>query len=360
MTEIPSHHNIRTHFSGHPERHYEFMLKKIAELKLEYLEKGGPRGRGKGGRRIDPGKPVACWSEEERYQEEKVNSFVMILRSSGCGWYHASGCSMCGYFSDTARVGELELLAQLENAKERYKGQPVVKLFTSGSFFLDVDMPPVVRAKFLELFGSEAKHLIVESRPELVVQEKLKPFRDVSASLEVALGLETSNDFVLKNCINKGFFFEDFVKAATLLQAEEHKVKTYLLLKPPFLSEKESLEDTVLSIKDVAPYSNTISVNPMNIQNFTFVRYLWREGLYKPSHLWTLVEVLKKGHHLVSEYGSRLMSAPTGAGTERGVSGCGNCEEKVLGAVKEYSLGGDVGVLDEVECGCFEGCEDGV
>ncbi len=95
-------------------------------------------------------------------------------------------------------------------------------------------------------------------------------------------------------------------------------MKTYLLLKPPFLSEEEALEGAVLSIKDAAPYSDTISVNPMNIQNFTFVRYLWKEGLYVPLGLGTLLEVLKQGDPVLGD-GCRLMSALTGTGTESGV-----------------------------------------
>ncbi len=66
-------------------------------------------------------------------------------------------------------------------------------------------------------------------------------------------------------------------------------MKTYLLLKPPFLSEEGVFEDNVLSIQDAAPYSDTISVNLIHIQNFAFVRFLWKEGLYKSPQLGTLL-----------------------------------------------------------------------
>jgi Predicted Fe-S oxidoreductase len=33
-------------------------------------------------------------------------------------------------------------------------------------------------------------------------------------NIEVAIGLESSNNMVLKNCVNKGFKVEDFVEAS--------------------------------------------------------------------------------------------------------------------------------------------------
>ncbi len=65
----------------------------------------------------------------------------------------------------------------------------------------------------------------------------------------MAIGLETSSDLIRKHSINKGFTFRDFVNAAEVAKVNGVAVKTYLMLKPPFLSEKQALEDIVTSVK---------------------------------------------------------------------------------------------------------------
>ena len=50
--------------------------------------------------------------------------------------------------------------------------------------------------------------------------------------------------------------------------------KAYLLLKPPFLSEKESIEDIINSINTIHNIVDIISINPCNIQKNTFVEKL--------------------------------------------------------------------------------------
>jgi len=342
------------------------MVEKVAELKQEYQHFRKSQKK----RKYDLSRPVATWTEKDVRDggddggggggDEIVDAFVIILRSPGCRWHRTSGCSMCGYFSDTYPVNVGQLKKQILSAHDRYQGQPVVKLFNSGSFFDEADLPPEARSSFLETFGGRAKKLIVESRPEVITEEVLSIFEKTESEVEVALGLESSNDQLLTYSINKGFTFKDYVKAATHIREKGMKVKTYLLLKPPYLTGQEAIQDAVASVRDALPYSDTISINPVNIQNFTFVRYLWREKLYRPPWLWSLLEVLKQCHEEASENKLRLMSSPSGAGTERGVHNCGSCDGKVKKAVEEYSLMGDVAVFEGISCGCQELWRDGL
>ena len=60
--------------------------------------------------------------------------------------------------------------------------------------------------------------------------------------LEIAVGLETSNDKIRIECINKNFLFKDFVRASETAKKYGVTTKAYLLLKPPFINEKDTLE----------------------------------------------------------------------------------------------------------------------
>ncbi len=297
----------------------------------------------------DPRRYVSQWVEKDLLDGRKENAFVMILRTKGCSWAHSSGCSMCGYINDAAseEVKEDDLLFQFESAMSKYSGEKIVKIFTSGSFLDEKEVPIKVQDKILDSLSEKAQNIIIESRPEFVKSERVEGRRN----LEVAIGLESATDFVLEHAINKGFRFGDYEKAVKILHENKIKVKTYLLVKPPFLSEKDAISDAVKSTNKIAKYSPTISFNPVNIQKYTLVERLWRRGEYRPPWLWSVVEVLKQTSDLDNV---RLMSSPTGGGTKRGAHNCGICDSKILKAIEEFSQTQDPKHLEKLHCGCKE------
>jgi len=284
-------------------------------------------------------KPIV-WKEKERLKGEIVDCITVILRTIGCYW---NSCLMCGYKRDSYPATEKELVEQVNYALSEQT--PVVKIFTSGSFFDDREVSPSVRAyirKKIEELGVEK--LIVESRPEFITEEKLKEFEGIN--LEVGIGLETANDFIREYCINKGFKFKDFERAAKILKDFGFRVKAYLLLKPPFLSEKEAIEDVVFSANVVGDLVDVVSINPTNVQKDTFVEKLWKMGLYRPPWLWSAVEVLKR-------ISIEAICDPVAAGKIRGPHNCGICDLKVAKAIKEFSLTQDKTVFENLSCECI-------
>ncbi len=292
---------------------------------------------------------IGAWRERDRLNGEIVDAFVVILRTRGCRWAYHSGCSMCGYFNDTnPKMSEEELLNQVREAKEKYRGERLVKIFTSGSFLDDWEVPPKVQESIYEEF-QDAERLIVESRPEYVTKKKAEMLQKYG-NIMVALGLESANDETLLYRINKGFRVEDYKMAAELLNEHGIKVKTYVLLKPPFMTERMAIEEAISSIEFASRYSEVVSLNPMNIQNYTLVEYLWRRGEYRAPWLWSVVEVLRRTHELPVE----VVSYPTAGGTKRGAHNCGKCDEKVLKAIVNFSLTQDIKHLENLHCPCME------
>ena len=290
---------------------------------------------------------IGAWREKDRFNGRVVDAFVIILRTRGCRWAYHSGCSMCGYFNDTnPRIEKEDLKKQIESALEKYSGEPVVKVFTSGSFLDDWEVPSQIQEMLYRRF-EDAKRIIVESRPEYVTPEKASLIAEYG-NIMVALGLESANNETLLYRINKGFTVNDYIKAAEILKEYKVPVKTYVLLKPPFMSERQSIEEAVNTIIFASKYSEVISLNPMNIQNNTLVEYLWRRGEYRAPWLWSVVEVLKRTLHLNVE----VVSFPTAGGKIRGAHNCGACDEKVLRGIVNYSLTQDVKHLENLDCSC--------
>ena len=170
----------------------------------------------------DAFKPVSCWSEKDMLNGKLVDTFVIIFRTKGCSWALESGCSMCGYFNDSLLkdVSEKDLLKQFEKTMERYNNEKFVKIFTSGSFLDDEEIPLNVRKQILTQLYKTAEKVSVESRPEYVTDKKINEIKDIFKSkiFEIGVGLETADDFIRQNYINKGFTFDDYKKAANVLK----------------------------------------------------------------------------------------------------------------------------------------------
>jgi radical SAM enzyme (TIGR01210 family) len=141
------------------------MSERIAEIIKEIRSKA---------RRTPKRNAVGVWCEKDRAKGEIVDSLVVILRTRGCYWAAISGCSMCGYYNDTnPEITKEDLIKQLEYAKSKYSGEKMIKIYTSGSFLDDREVPEEIQRAFIENFNY-AERIIIETRPEFVTDKKIK------------------------------------------------------------------------------------------------------------------------------------------------------------------------------------------
>ncbi len=325
------------------------MNRKITETMANIRKKAKAKKR-----KRNPKRPVAIWTEKDLLGGRMTDAMVVILATGGCSWAEESGCTMCGYYNDTCNeITESDLLSQLAVAKERYRDQKYLKIFTSGSFINAEEISSAAAAEFLRFFSEHCERICIETRAEYVTPEAAEMLASFPCEIEVALGLESSNDKILDEIINKNLTFEQYKNAATMLLNAGLAVKTYLLLKPPLMSERDAVDDCERSIRDVLPYTNTVSVNPTNVQNFTLVDYLYHRGYYRPPWFYSLEELMKRCMPHTKERGVRLMSAPSGAGTARGIHNCKKCDGKYKEAITAISLGMvGVEIFDRIDCDC--------
>ena len=299
-------------------------------------------------------KPVASWLDDDYFAEERrtIKSLTVILRTAGCRW---RTCTMCGYWQEAAEVTQADILAQLEQAlKNSPHEEFILKIFTSGSFLDDRELSSETRKRIAQMaHGREGiKKLIVETRPEFVSPEKIEDLQAVE-NLELAIGLETADDFIRSTYIKKGFLFDDYKKAAEIAMDCGALVKTYLLLKPPFISEKRAIEDVIKSAVRIATYSSTISLNLCNVQKHTPLEALWRRHYYRPPWLWSAIEAIKG----IARQELVVISDPVGAGHERGPHNCGQCDPWIKAAIRSFNRTQDLRVLEELNelaCSCRE------
>ena len=137
--------------------------------------------------------------------------------------------------------------------------------------------------------------VIVENHPSLC-DATSRQFRDsvAPAQLEIALGLETCHPELLAT-LNKRMTLEDFDRAARDLNAARIRTRAFLLLKPPFVDESESVDWTLQSIDYAFDRGvNCCAVIPTRAGN-GIMDQLLRDGHFSPPNGRSLERVLELG-----------------------------------------------------------------
>ncbi|MEM3587662.1 MAG: hypothetical protein QXO71_10130, partial [Candidatus Jordarchaeaceae archaeon] len=133
-------------------------------------------------------KAVKYWLEKDRFLNKIGTSLVIILPTRGCSWAlsNKGGCSMCGYIYDTPLTtpDSNSLINQFDlayRASISVKTPLAIKIFTSGSFFDECEVPKTAREAILKKIVTDKRveEVIVETRPEYVSYEILKECREI-------------------------------------------------------------------------------------------------------------------------------------------------------------------------------------
>jgi radical SAM enzyme (TIGR01210 family) len=313
--------------------------------------------RARNDRTYDPTEPTRVWLDEDNTPDGVRQSLTVILNTGGCRWARAGGCTMCGYVAESVDGGSVaheDLLTQVEaclehEAENADEPAGLVKIYTSGSFLDEREIPVETRRAVAETFADRDR-MVVESLPDFVDREKLSDFTDRGLETDVAVGLETATDRVRHDAVNKYFDFAEFEAACDEALAAGAGVKAYLLMKPPFLAEPDAVADMKRSIRRCADVEgcHTVSMNPCNVQRHTMVEELYHDGGYRPPWLWSVCEVLEA----TADVDAIVVSDPVGHGSDRGPHNCGDCDDLVQRAVKDFDLRQDPSVFGEVSCAC--------
>jgi radical SAM enzyme (TIGR01210 family) len=334
-------------------RYYTF----ISQL-LEYIHSRIP------GERYDTGK-VAAPTEirEEIFMGVNYKRAVMFLLSNGCEWAlkDGHGCTMCGHLAKQTRSNEtvttMEFLHQFNEEFDKidFKEFPLLNLYNNGSFFNDKEISQAARAGILKRIGEEKniKMVVLETRPEFVTKDNIKEVKELlpGKHVEVAIGLEIKDDLYRTVCVNKGFTLKQYEQAARIITQDLH-LRTYVLLKPPFLTEKESIDFAVEVIEYAFERgSRTISLEACTVQAYTLVDYLYESDLYSPPYLWSIVEVVKrvKVPDMQKLIVGMFQFYPSPSKTP---FNCNLCSDAFLEALRNYNRTLDKRFLADLSCDC--------
>src|SRR5207245_4130937 len=90
-----------------------------------------------------------------------------------------------------------------DRISKKHQVRPVLKVYTSENLFDDHEVSPDVRERILTELGDRCDKVIVETLAHLLRRDQLDHALRFVDELEIALGLESTNEKVLRYAVNK-------------------------------------------------------------------------------------------------------------------------------------------------------------
>jgi archaeosine synthase beta-subunit len=195
---------------------------------------------------VDPLRPYAWLVETERAANGLVEDVATLFLTNRECPFTCVFCDLWRHTLDEPTPPDA-IPTQIAWALSQLPPASHIKLYNSGNFFDPKAIPPddhPAIARLVEPFRT----VIVENHP-LLTDDRVLPFRDrLTGRLEVALGLETVHPEILPR-LNKQMTVADFTRAAQWLRQHDCDVRSFILLRPPGLSNADGITWAVRSMR---------------------------------------------------------------------------------------------------------------
>lgn len=305
----------------------------------------------------DPTKPAFNIVTAVNLNGKPTYRQMIIFTSKGCSYKRKTGgCLFCGnVVKSNEGTTANDLKKQFDSVFKKDPKIKQIELLTQGSFFDENEFPAEAVEYILRKINENnfIKKVVTESRPEHITLEKIRESKKLLGNkiLEIGIGLETVNDKT-RDFLGKDFGKKEYVKALETIKKGNAEVLTYILIKPPNLTEKEAIEEAIETIKycfKMAKESGVkarVALEPMFIAKETDLEKLYLERKYELPKLWSVIEIIKKTNKLGTIF---VGLSDDGLADNRLASNCGKCDEKIIKAMEEFNATQN---LRELECEC--------
>jgi radical SAM enzyme (TIGR01210 family) len=218
-------------------------------------------------------------------------------------------------------------------------------------------MPAAARQQIYRVIAqSHCEGIMVESLPQFITPKAIAEAKAFLGKkrLFVGIGLQSADDLIRSVCINTTCTKGQFEHASHLLWENGYTPKVYLMVKPPFLTEREAVTETSQSIRYVADlgYSDA-TICPTRIAPHTIVAELAKRGMYSSPSLWTIVDILNEVNSTCSIRIACLDINGQDADTIYPRT-CISCTPVLLNALEKFNIERDLTAIATLSCFCRE------
>lgn len=230
-----------------------------------------------------------------------------------------------------------------------------IAVFNGGSFLTDREIPKEAREHVYRSFADHptATDLMVESRPEFVQPDLIDEAQALigDKTLTVAIGLESMDDRIRNQVLKKFIGRRSFTAALERLQVRGLRSFVYVFLGAPGLSERESYEDALRSVRQLADMGvDEIALSCAFVPPGGQLERQYKAGTFRPPWLWTIAQLLEVAQDEglpVSLGGFDDFPPPVAI-----PSNCPSCDEQMHTVLQGYRETGRISPNTYPSCTC--------
>lgn len=301
---------------------------------------------------------------------------LVYIKTIGCLHTLESGCTMCNYGlrRKSSKIKKTSFLRSLKAALNyldevnHEKQTGVYVIGTSGSFFDIQEIPLYARKYIYSIIANKKKDykkavFSVESRFEFVSQKDIREIRRVlgdDVTIRIGFGIESTNYLIREACINKNLPL-NWQNKIKFFKRYNIKADAHILLKPPFLTEKESIEDAVKSIKEMFKngLSDRVILMTMNLRPGTVINELANIDKYRLPYIWSVIDVIKKlGPDICQNMMFHGFVVNADGKNIKTVKGCQGCNHLIIPKILKFNKPKKnnwrklIDLADSIDCQC--------
>lgn len=292
------------------------------------------------------------------------NRLMIVLKTKGCEYARRTGgCAVCGFLNHANQdITSKEIIHQVDFCLGTLDLSAVeeIDILTLGSFLNDSEVDIETRLAIMKRLSQihHVRRISIESRAEYVTIDKIKILKQALGEnkiLEFGIGLESSSDYLRNTVIKKGLSRQSFEATIAKVNKAGAHLLTYLLVKPPHVSEKEAITDAVQSAAYVFRTAGKYGVparvafEPVFICENTYLEKLYQQAKYRLLNLWSVLEVIKKTHHMGCIF---VGLSDENLSMDRMPYSCSKCNGSLLHEIENFNKTQDITKINQLDCQC--------
>ena len=284
------------------------------------------------------------------YRKRDKSYAAIWFKTKGCRYSFEGGCTMCDYFIGNDVSGDEMYQSFLTGMDELPEQPDLMVIQTSGSFFDPNEVPEYVRIRIFELLKERLTKTIlvfethITTITEKVAEQLLSYF--TTERVQIEFGVETSNEWIRKYCVNKWITNDQIEKSIQILRRFQIAALANIVIGIPFLSLKENVESASNSITWAIQHGITsICLFPVNLKPYTLTNWLNQHALYQQPSLWALIDVIINVRKFflprvdTNWYRKTAkMDNPLYDASIQGPDTCEKCNEDIIKLLDKYNL----------------------
>lgn len=298
------------------------------------------------------------------YNKNYIKRLVIFLKGSGCSNVREhGGCTFCGFYNATnsgEKISDFQYKSQIDKflSSEEITNYSIICIYNDGSLLDEKEIGLDVLLYFLKNIEKleNIKKVTIESRIENIDSIKLSKIRTIfSKDLEIAVGFESANSTIRDLCINKSFKNTIFESKVKISKEYDIEIIPLLMIKPPFLTEKEAIRDIIKSLIYLEQFKfQRIDIELPTIEENTLTYKLWEIGEYKVLNLWAVIYLLKLHKKLRLKTYLYISPMIYSVESKEKTSSCDKCNTIILKKIEEYNKTSNIEIFNNFNCDCKE------